>query len=163
MNLVAKEYVAAQAPNNPGVEATAAAIARAFSMQLDERKDRWHAMMAVLSANSVHDLATMPVLGHSVPGVTARYAHMCPTRLSFRPPHPSPCMGAADTAHGWGAPPNSGKEATCWPTVKLYSPRYQLIVGFEYSRFYLCGPGLGPAYAACLARWAGRQNRQKPA
>ena len=70
MNLVAKEYVAAQAPDNPGVlvlsqfagaaqelksalivnpydtEATAAAIARAFSMQLDERKDRWHAMMA---------------------------------------------------------------------------------------------------------------------
>src|SRR5205807_10253525 len=82
MNLVAKEYVAAQAPDNPGVlvlsqfagaahelksalivnpydiEATAAAIARAFSMQLDERKDRWHAMMAVLRANSVHDWAS---------------------------------------------------------------------------------------------------------
>jgi trehalose 6-phosphate synthase len=81
MNLVAKEYVAAQAPDNPGVlvlsqfagaaqelksalivnpydiEATAAAIARAFSMQLDERKDRWDAMMAVLCANSVHALA----------------------------------------------------------------------------------------------------------
>ena len=82
MNLVAKEYVAAQAPDNPGVlvlsqfagaaqelksalivnpydiEATAAAIARAFSMQLDERKDRWHTMMAVLRANSVHDWAS---------------------------------------------------------------------------------------------------------
>jgi len=82
MNLVAKEYVAAQAPDNPGVlvlsqfagaaqelksalivnpydtEATAAAIARAFSMQLDERKDRWHPMMAVLRANSVHDWAS---------------------------------------------------------------------------------------------------------
>ena len=79
MNLVAKEYVAAQAPDNPGVlvlsqfagaaqelksalivnpydiEATAAAIARAFAMRLDERKDRWHAMVAVLRANSVHN------------------------------------------------------------------------------------------------------------
>ncbi len=77
MNLVAKEYVAAQAPDNPGVlvlsqfagaaqelksalivnpydiEATAAAISRAFTMPLDERKDRWHAMMAALRANSV--------------------------------------------------------------------------------------------------------------
>jgi trehalose 6-phosphate synthase len=82
MNLVAKEYVAAQAPDNPGVlvlsqfagaaqelksalivnpydiEATAAAIARAFAMPLDERKNRWHAMMAVLRANSVHDWAS---------------------------------------------------------------------------------------------------------
>jgi trehalose 6-phosphate synthase len=81
MNLVAKEYVAAQAPDNPGVlvlsqfagaaqelksavivnpydiEATAAAIARAFTMPLDERKDRWRAMMAVLRANNVHDWA----------------------------------------------------------------------------------------------------------
>jgi len=82
MNLVAKEYVAAQAPDNPGVlvlsqfagaaqelksalivnpydiEATAAAIARAFTMPLDERKDRWQANMAVLRANSVHDWAS---------------------------------------------------------------------------------------------------------
>jgi trehalose 6-phosphate synthase len=82
MNLVAKEYVASQAPDNPGVlvlsqfagaaqelksalivnpydiEATAAAIARAFTMPLDERKDRWHAMMAALRANSVQDWAS---------------------------------------------------------------------------------------------------------
>ena len=82
MNLVAKEYVAAQAPDNPGVlvlsqfagaaeelksaliinphdiEATADALARAFAMPLDERKDRWRAMMAVLRANSVHDWAS---------------------------------------------------------------------------------------------------------
>ena len=82
MNLVAKEYVASQAPDNPGVlvlsqfagaaqelksalivnpydiEATATAIARAFTMPLDERKDRWHAMMAALRANSVHDWAS---------------------------------------------------------------------------------------------------------
>ena len=79
MNLVAKEYVAAQAPDNPGVlvlsqfagaanelksalivnpydiEATAAAIARALTMPLEERKDRWNAMMAALRANSVQD------------------------------------------------------------------------------------------------------------
>lgn len=78
MNLVAKEYVAAQPPDDPGVlvlpqfagaahelesalivnpydiEATADAIAQAFAMRLDERKDRWHAMMAVLRASSVH-------------------------------------------------------------------------------------------------------------
>ncbi|MGB6176167.1 MAG: trehalose-6-phosphate synthase, partial [Methylocella sp.] len=79
MNLVAKEYVAAQAPDNPGVlvlsqfagaaqelksalivnpydtEATAAAIARAYATPLEERKDRWNALMAVLRANSIHD------------------------------------------------------------------------------------------------------------
>ncbi|MGB8901110.1 MAG: trehalose-6-phosphate synthase, partial [Methylocella sp.] len=79
MNLVAKEYVAAQAPDNPGVlvlsqfagaaqelkralivnpydiEATASAIARAVAMPLEERKDRWSAMMTVLRANSIHD------------------------------------------------------------------------------------------------------------
>ena len=76
MNLVSKEYVASQAPDNPGVlvlsqfagaaqelksalivnpydiEATAAAIARAFAMPLDERKDRWNAMMAALRATT---------------------------------------------------------------------------------------------------------------
>ncbi len=79
MNLVAKEYVAAQAPDNPGVlvlsqfagaaheltsaliinpfdiEATADAIARAYAMPLEERKDRWNALMAALRANSIHD------------------------------------------------------------------------------------------------------------
>ena len=82
MNLVAKEYVASQAPDNPGVlvlsqfagaahelksalivnpydiEATAAAIARAYAMPLGERKDRWNSLMAVLRANSVHDWAS---------------------------------------------------------------------------------------------------------
>src|SRR5215203_3282047 len=69
MNLVAKEYVAAQASADPGVlvlsrfagaayeletallvnpydsDATAAAIKRALEMPLDERKERWSAMM----------------------------------------------------------------------------------------------------------------------
>ena len=79
MNLVAKEYVAAQRPEDPGVlilsrfagaayeldsallvnpydtEATAAAIARALTMSLDERKDRWHAMMDRLDRNNVSE------------------------------------------------------------------------------------------------------------
>jgi trehalose 6-phosphate synthase len=77
MNLVAKEYVAAQSPDDPGVlilsrfagaayelksalivnpydiEATATAIARAFEMSLDERKARWSEMMETLRLNTV--------------------------------------------------------------------------------------------------------------
>ena len=77
MNLVAKEYVAAQSPDDPGVlilsrfagaayelksalivnpydiEATATAIARAFEMSLDERKARWTEMMDILRVNTV--------------------------------------------------------------------------------------------------------------
>jgi trehalose 6-phosphate synthase len=79
MNLVAKEYVAAQAPENPGAlvlsqfagaaqelksalivnpydtEATATAIAQAFAMPLEERKERWRDMIGVLRANTIHD------------------------------------------------------------------------------------------------------------
>jgi trehalose 6-phosphate synthase len=77
MNLVAKEYVAAQDPDNPGVlvlsrfagaarELTAAlvvnpfdhdqmteALHRALTMPLEERQRRWREMMNVLLANSV--------------------------------------------------------------------------------------------------------------
>ena len=77
MNLVAKEYVAAQNPDDPGVlilsrfagavheletalivnpynlEETAAAIQRAFEMPLRERRERWKAMMATIEANDV--------------------------------------------------------------------------------------------------------------
>jgi trehalose 6-phosphate synthase len=69
MNLVAKEYVAAQDPDDPGVlvlsrfagaarelkrallvnpydiEGTANAMARALSMPLEERQERWRTMM----------------------------------------------------------------------------------------------------------------------
>jgi len=79
MNLVAKEYVAAQSPDDPGVlilsrfagaayelksalivnpydiEATATAIARAFEMSLDERKARWTEMMEILRLNTIDD------------------------------------------------------------------------------------------------------------
>jgi trehalose 6-phosphate synthase len=72
MNLVAKEYVASQDGEDPGVlvlsrfagaareldaaiivnpfdfDAVAAAIAQGLAMPLDERKERWNAMMRVL-------------------------------------------------------------------------------------------------------------------
>jgi trehalose 6-phosphate synthase len=75
MNLVAKEYVAAQDPNDPGVlilsrfagaaaecqqallvnpydpESVAAAIARALNMPLTERRERHSAMLATLARN----------------------------------------------------------------------------------------------------------------
>jgi trehalose 6-phosphate synthase len=78
MNLVAKEYVAAQNPADPGVlvlsefagaareldaavlvnphdiDGMAQAIGRAFFMPAEERRARWSAMMAKLKANSVH-------------------------------------------------------------------------------------------------------------
>ncbi len=78
MNLVAKEYVAAQDPEDPGVlvlsrfagaarelkgallvnpydiEGTANAIARALNMSLEERKERWQRMMDYLT---VHDVS----------------------------------------------------------------------------------------------------------
>lgn len=77
MNLVAKEYVAAQSSDDPGVlvlsrfagaaaeldsallvnpydsEATAATIKRALDMPLEERKERWTAMMATVESNTV--------------------------------------------------------------------------------------------------------------
>jgi trehalose 6-phosphate synthase len=79
MNLVAKEYVAAQDPRDPGVlilsrfagaaraltaallvnphdtSAVAEAIQRALQMQLAERLTRWKSMMNYLEANDVHD------------------------------------------------------------------------------------------------------------
>ena len=79
MNLVAKEFVAAQDPADPGVlilsrfagaaheldaallvnpydiEGTAGAIARALRMPVEERRERWGTMMAWLKANTVTD------------------------------------------------------------------------------------------------------------
>jgi trehalose 6-phosphate synthase len=77
MNLVAKEYVAAQDPENPGVlvlsrfagaarelkgsllvnpydiEGTANALARGLNMPLEERRERWQRMMDHLMENDV--------------------------------------------------------------------------------------------------------------
>ncbi|MCR3755675.1 MAG: trehalose-6-phosphate synthase [Sodalis sp. Psp] len=92
MNLVAKEYVASQNPNDPGVlilsrfagaaneltsallvnpydrDGVVAALDKALSMQLEERKQRYQEMMAVIKKNNiVHwcqsfltDLKTIP-------------------------------------------------------------------------------------------------------
>ena len=82
MNLVAKEFVAAQDPENPGVlllsqfagaaaelsggalmvnphetEGMAAALKRALDMPLDERRERYAAMMAVLRRNDIDQWA----------------------------------------------------------------------------------------------------------
>ena len=78
MNLVAKEYVAAQDPTNPGVlvlsrsagaarelnaallvdpkdvQGIALQIAAALSMPLEERRARWREMMEVLLRGSIH-------------------------------------------------------------------------------------------------------------
>jgi len=79
MNLVAKEFVAAQDPDDPGVlllsrfagaadeltgavlvnpydpEGIADAIHEALIMPLDERKERWRANMARVTGNTIHD------------------------------------------------------------------------------------------------------------
>ena len=79
MNLVAKEYVAAQNPFDPGVlvlssfagaakqldaalmvnphdiDGTARQIATALAMSVEERRERWHSMMATLRASSVQN------------------------------------------------------------------------------------------------------------
>jgi trehalose 6-phosphate synthase len=82
MNLVAKEYVASQDPENPGVlilsrfagaaveceaaslvnpydpESVGAAIAQALSMSLRERRARYDALFRVLKANDVESWAS---------------------------------------------------------------------------------------------------------
>ncbi len=79
MNLVAKEYVAAQNPRDPGVlllsrfagaareldaalivnpfdlDSTAEAMARALTMPMEERLERWRSMMEVLKGNTLSD------------------------------------------------------------------------------------------------------------
>jgi trehalose 6-phosphate synthase len=78
MNLVAKEYVAAQRPDDPGalvlscfagavrelseaiivnpydIEAMSEAICRGLQMPLEERRERWTAMMAILGRNDIN-------------------------------------------------------------------------------------------------------------
>jgi trehalose 6-phosphate synthase len=101
MNLVAKEYVAAQKPDDPGVlvlsqfagaaneldsallvnpfdvGGVAQAIIRAMEMSLPERTERWRAMMATLHSNTVRDWAR-----RFVETLTANRADMRPAALS---------------------------------------------------------------------------------
>ncbi len=100
MNLVAKEYVAAQDPEDPGVlilsrfagaavecqaallvnpydqEAMAAAIDQALSMPLDERKARHSTMFKILSENDIKDWGTrfIAALTRPVPVAVPRLA-----------------------------------------------------------------------------------------
>lgn len=123
MNLVAKEYVAAQSPDNPGVlvlsqfagaaqelktalivnpydiEATAAAIARALAMPLEERKERWSAMMEVIRHNSIDNW-------------TERFLHtlgggldLVEQERSLRPAGGVIKSGALVEPEPWSAPP----------------------------------------------------------
>jgi trehalose 6-phosphate synthase len=79
MNLIAKEYVAAQDPADPGVlvlsefagsarqldaavivnphdiDGMAQSIRRALNMTLEERRERWSSMMAVIEKANIHD------------------------------------------------------------------------------------------------------------
>jgi trehalose 6-phosphate synthase len=125
MNLVAKEYVAAQAPDNPGVlvlsqfagaahelkcalivnpydiEATAAAIAHAYAMPLEERKDRWNALMAVLRGNSIHDWTAhfLQALGNEHEGREIEDARL-PATIGLRRTLPLPArLGGIRGAH----------------------------------------------------------------
>ena len=92
MNLVAKEYVAAQDPEDPGVlilsrfagaavecqsallvnpydqEAVAAAIDQALSMPLEERKARHSSLVKVLSENDIKDWGNALHRGADAPG-----------------------------------------------------------------------------------------------
>jgi len=96
MNLVAKEYVAAQDPADPGVlvlsefagaakqleaallvnphdvEAMARAIRAALAMPLDERRERWTAMMKVMEASSLTHWFSSYVDALKAVGNTAR-------------------------------------------------------------------------------------------
>jgi trehalose 6-phosphate synthase len=110
MNLVAKEFVAAQDPDDPGVlilsrfagaaheldsailvnpydtEGTARAIARALEMPWNERKDRWTSMMDRLERNGVkqwcHDF--LAVLAAAGPERKGRADPATPPRASER-------------------------------------------------------------------------------
>jgi trehalose 6-phosphate synthase len=97
MNLVAKEYVAAQDPADPGVlvlsrfagaaqelteallvhpfdiDDLSAALARGLAMPLEERRERWAAMMATLRRNDI-DTWRKAFIGDLVDAVRARSA-----------------------------------------------------------------------------------------
>jgi trehalose 6-phosphate synthase len=96
MNLVAKEYVAAQDPADPGmlvlsqfagaakqldaallvnphdVDALARAIPTALAMPLEERRQRWSAMMGVLEASSLNHWFTSYVAALEASGGISR-------------------------------------------------------------------------------------------
>jgi Glycosyltransferase family 20 len=56
----AQELTSALIVNPYDIEATAAAIACAFTMALDERRGRWHAIMGSFASGSALDEARLP-------------------------------------------------------------------------------------------------------
>lgn len=99
MNLVAKEYVAAQNPEDPGVlilsrfagashelgegavmvnpydvDAIAVALGQALDMPLEERQARHHAMMSVLQRNTVFDWCDRFLAALTEPGQPAQHS-----------------------------------------------------------------------------------------
>ena len=108
MNLVAKEYVAAQDPSNPGVlvlskfagaarqldtallvnphdiEGLAGAIGEAFGMPLEERRERWNAMMKALIAAPLQGWFTDFVTALRAPGLETEVVPETATLLSFQ-------------------------------------------------------------------------------
>jgi trehalose 6-phosphate synthase len=97
MNLVAKEYVAAQDPEDPGVlilsrfagaavecaaallvnpydpEALAGSIDQALSMPLEERRSRHGAIIKVLADNDIKDWGTRFIAALTQPAGTVRW------------------------------------------------------------------------------------------
>lgn len=118
MNLVAKEYVAAQDADDPGVlvlsrfagaaerldgallvnpydvEDTAAAMREALVMALAERRDRWAGMMAEIERNDVHAwrdgfLAALATVSRSARRVPRAIAVTSVVRRPLRAPRPA--------------------------------------------------------------------------
>jgi trehalose 6-phosphate synthase len=110
MNLVAKEYVAAQNPFDPGVlvlsafagaakeldaalivnphdiDGMARQIAKALAMTLEERRERWHSMVSKLRQSSVQNwfsdfLQALTDVDHLLPKITA--PRTAPIMLDF--------------------------------------------------------------------------------
>jgi trehalose 6-phosphate synthase len=117
MNLVAKEYIAAQNPADPGVlvlsefagaareldaavlvnphdiDGMAQAIGRAFFMPIEERRARWSAMMAKLEANSVQkwfaDFVAALAETQGANELPAIVSPPAPAALVYRPERPA--------------------------------------------------------------------------
>jgi trehalose 6-phosphate synthase len=109
MNLVAKEYVAAQDPANPGVlvlskfagaarqlgsallvnphdiEGLANAISEAFAMPVEERRERWDAMMTALEAAPLQGWFADFVTALRAPVLDLEAAAESATLLKFQP------------------------------------------------------------------------------
>lgn len=134
MNLVAKEFVAAQDPESPGVlvlsrfagaaeqmrealivnphsaEGVAEALQSALRMPLDERKDRWRRMFERMRGNDAHHWAetVLELLAATGRGATAEVARRRPAR---RPPAAKPARAAAEAVPAKPATKRTAKVA----------------------------------------------------